>query len=59
VSATAAPGVVCLTGVSPAGPSIDVDAGALGTSIVLENDVRRRFDKGGDDIKAVVELGRR
>ena len=96
VAATAAPGVVCLTGVSPAGRPIEVDAGALGTAMVLENDVvlgsvnasrghyeqaaealgradaawldrliTRRlpvedceaaFEKGGDDIKAVIEF---
>jgi threonine dehydrogenase-like Zn-dependent dehydrogenase len=37
--ATAAPGVVCLTGVSPAGRKITVDAGALNTTMVLENDI--------------------
>jgi threonine dehydrogenase-like Zn-dependent dehydrogenase len=96
IDATAAPGVVCLTGVSPAGRRIAIDAGALNRTMVLENDVvigsvnasrghyeqaaevltraddgwlerliTRRvtlddcaaaFEKGGDDIKAVVEL---
>jgi threonine dehydrogenase-like Zn-dependent dehydrogenase len=96
IAATAAPGVVCLTGVSPAGRRIGVDAGALNRTMVLENDavigsvnasrghyeqaaqvlaradhgwlerlITRRlpldgcaaaFEKGGDDIKAVVEL---
>jgi glucose 1-dehydrogenase len=96
IAATAAPGVVCLTGVSPAGRRIAVDAGALNRTMVLENDavigsvnaarghyeqaadvlaradhgwlerlITRRvalddcaaaFEKGGDDIKAVVEL---
>jgi glucose 1-dehydrogenase len=37
--ATAAPGVVCLTGVSPSGRRIPVDAGALNTELVLQNDV--------------------
>ena len=37
--ATSAPGVVCLTGVSPSGRRIEVDAGALNTELVLENDV--------------------
>jgi threonine dehydrogenase-like Zn-dependent dehydrogenase len=32
-------GIVCLTGVSPAGRTIDVDAGALNRELVLENDV--------------------
>jgi glucose 1-dehydrogenase len=35
----AAAGVVCLTGVSPTGRDINVDAGQLGRDIVLENDV--------------------
>ena len=35
----AAAGVVCLTGVSPAGRDLRVDAGQLGRDIVLENDV--------------------
>ncbi len=96
IAATAAPGVVCLTGVSPAGRRIGVDAGALNRTMVLENDavigsvnanrdhyehaaevlagadqgwlerlITRRvplddcaaaFDKGSDDIKAVVDL---
>lgn len=36
---TAPFGVVCLTGVSPVGRLIDVDAGAMHRDIVLENDV--------------------
>jgi threonine dehydrogenase-like Zn-dependent dehydrogenase len=36
---TAAAGVVCLTGVSPVGRSLSIDAGALNREIVLENDV--------------------
>lgn len=32
-------GVVCLTGVSPAGRKLDVDAGGINREIVLENDV--------------------
>ena len=36
---TAAYGIVCLTGVSPAGRSLSVDAGALNRELVLENDV--------------------
>jgi threonine dehydrogenase-like Zn-dependent dehydrogenase len=35
----AAGGIVCLTGVSPAGRSIDVDIGMLNRTMVLENDV--------------------
>jgi glucose 1-dehydrogenase len=35
----AAAGIVCLTGVSPTGRDLEVDAGALNRSIVLENDV--------------------
>lgn len=31
-------GVVCLTGVSPAGRTVSLDAGAVGREIVLEND---------------------
>ncbi|QCU77171.1 theronine dehydrogenase [Citricoccus sp. SGAir0253] len=36
---TAAYGIVCLTGVSAAGRTIRIDAGALNREIVLENDV--------------------
>jgi len=36
---TAPYGIVCLTGVSPAGRTLDVDAGSLNREIVLENDV--------------------
>jgi threonine dehydrogenase-like Zn-dependent dehydrogenase len=32
-------GIVCLTGVSPAGRTIEVDAGAVNRELVLENDV--------------------
>ncbi|MGA6168303.1 glucose 1-dehydrogenase [Amycolatopsis magusensis] len=39
MSGTAAYGIVCLTGVSPAGRSLSVDAGALNRDLVLENDV--------------------
>ena len=35
----AAAGIVCLTGVSPAGRPLTVDLGALNRDIVLENDV--------------------
>jgi threonine dehydrogenase-like Zn-dependent dehydrogenase len=35
----AAFGIVCLTGVSPSGRNVTVDAGALNRDIVLENDV--------------------
>ena len=36
---TAAAGITCLTGVSPAGRQLSVDAGALNRELVLENDV--------------------
>jgi len=36
---TAAPGIVCLTGVSPAGRTQEVDVGALNRTLVLQNDV--------------------
>jgi threonine dehydrogenase-like Zn-dependent dehydrogenase len=36
---TAAPGIVCLTGVSPAGRTQEVDVGKLNRTLVLENDV--------------------
>ena len=36
---TASAAVVCLTGVSPVGRDISIDAGQLGRDIVLENDV--------------------
>jgi threonine dehydrogenase-like Zn-dependent dehydrogenase len=39
MAGTAAPGVVCLTGVSPAGRRIEIDAGSLNTTLVLENDI--------------------
>jgi threonine dehydrogenase-like Zn-dependent dehydrogenase len=39
MSNTAEAGIVCLTGVSPAGRDLNVDAGALNRSMVLENDV--------------------
>ncbi|MEV2202705.1 glucose 1-dehydrogenase [Streptomyces fradiae] len=39
VSGTRPYGVVCLTGVSPAGRQITVDAGAANRGLVLENDV--------------------
>ncbi|MFJ4878412.1 glucose 1-dehydrogenase [Streptomyces sp. NPDC088745] len=38
LSGTASYGVVCLTGVSPAGRGITVDAGTLNRDIVLQND---------------------
>jgi glucose 1-dehydrogenase len=37
--ATAAAGILCLTGVSPTGRNLEIDAGALNREIVLENDV--------------------
>lgn len=36
---TAAGGIVCLTGVSPTGRQLEVDAGAVNRELVLENDV--------------------
>ncbi|MDQ0389642.1 threonine dehydrogenase-like Zn-dependent dehydrogenase [Streptomyces sp. DSM 42143] len=39
IRGTAAYGIVCLTGVSPAGRSLTVDAGTVNRDIVLENDV--------------------
>ena len=39
IGCTAPGGVVCLTGVSPAGRTLEVDAGSLNRTMVLENDV--------------------
>ena len=39
IANNAAAGVVCLTGVSPAGRHLTVDAGALNRDLVLENDL--------------------
>ena len=39
IAATRPGGIVCLTGVSPAGRTIAVDAGALNREMVLENDI--------------------
>ena len=39
MAGTAQFGVVCLTGVSPVGRRIDIDAGGINREIVLENDV--------------------
>ena len=39
MSGTAPYGIVCLTGVSPGGRTLPVDAGGLNREIVLENDV--------------------
>lgn len=39
MQATARFGIVCLTGVSPQGRSLSVDAGSINREIVLENDV--------------------
>jgi glucose 1-dehydrogenase len=39
IAHNAAAGIVCLTGVSPRGRSLTVDAGALNRDLVLENDV--------------------
>jgi threonine dehydrogenase-like Zn-dependent dehydrogenase len=38
LAGTAAYGIVCLTGVSPAGRKVSVDVGAANREIVLEND---------------------
>jgi len=38
IAATASYGIVCLTGVSPAGRRMRIDAGAVNREIVLEND---------------------
>ncbi|MET9700844.1 hypothetical protein ABZY31_28570 [Streptomyces sp. NPDC006529] len=38
LAGTAAYGIVCLTGVSPKGRSITVDAGSINRELVLEND---------------------
>ncbi len=56
MGATAAYGIVCLTGVSSAGRRIGVDAGGLNREIVLENDVvlgsvnanRRHYELAAD-----------
>lgn len=39
MQATARYGIVCLTGVSPKGRSLNVDAGSINREMVLENDV--------------------
>ena len=39
ISHTTAGGIVCLTGVSPAGRELEIDAGAINRELVLENDV--------------------
>lgn len=57
---TAAPGIVCLTGVSAAGRAIKIDAGALNTTMVLENDVvfgsvnaaHRHYELAGEALAA-------
>jgi glucose 1-dehydrogenase len=36
---TAPAGIVCLTGVSPTGHQLEIDAGAINRDLVLENDV--------------------
>lgn len=51
---TAAGGVMCLTGVSPSGRHLTIDAGALNTELVLQNDAifgsvnanRRHYEQG-------------
>jgi glucose 1-dehydrogenase len=52
-------GIVCLTGVTPVGRHVMVDAGQLNRNIVLENDVvfgsvnaaRRHFDLAADALR--------
>jgi threonine dehydrogenase-like Zn-dependent dehydrogenase len=39
IANTSAYGIVCLTGVSPAGHRLQIDAGAINRELVLENDV--------------------
>jgi threonine dehydrogenase-like Zn-dependent dehydrogenase len=39
IGGTAAYGIVCLTGVSPTGRKLEIDAGTLNRDIVLQNDV--------------------
>jgi threonine dehydrogenase-like Zn-dependent dehydrogenase len=39
IDKTAPDGIVCLTGVSPAGRRLTIDAGALNRELVLENEV--------------------
>ena len=39
IDSSAAAGIVCLTGVSPVGRKLTIDAGALNRELVLENDV--------------------
>jgi threonine dehydrogenase-like Zn-dependent dehydrogenase len=39
IANTASYGIVCLTGVSPAGRTLPIDAGGLNRDLVLENDV--------------------
>jgi threonine dehydrogenase-like Zn-dependent dehydrogenase len=56
LSGTARNGIVCLTGVSSGGRTIDFDVGGLNRSMVLENDVvfgsvngnRRHYEAGAD-----------
>ncbi len=58
ITATGPGGIVCLTGVSPGGRSIPVDAGALNRELVLENVVvfgsvnaaRRHYETAAGDL---------
>lgn len=60
ITATAAGGIVCLTGVSSGGRSLTLDAGALNREMVLENDVvfgsvnanRRHYDQAAEALAA-------
>jgi glucose 1-dehydrogenase len=56
MSGTASNGIVCLTGVSPAGRTLELDVGGLNRELVLENDVvfgsvnanRRHYEAAAD-----------
>jgi glucose 1-dehydrogenase len=60
LSHTGANGVVCLTGISPGGYKIGIDAGDLNRQIVLENDLvfgsvnanRRHYEAAGEALAA-------
>lgn len=60
ITGTAAYGIVCLTGVSPKGRSLTVDAGLLNRDLVLENDAvvgsvnanQRHFEQAADALAA-------
>ncbi len=58
LSQTGRDGLVCLTGVSPVGRQVELDAGALGRGIVLQNDAifgsvnanRRHYVQAAEDL---------